>query len=81
MSETPAAAPPLELNYKEAEYRALLNYCGIDENNPERLKKLREVPVEKLVDAVKGVGVFFFHAYKDEKFWPRGIPTYLRRMN
>jgi carboxylesterase type B len=44
MSGTPTTGPPLELKYKEAEYRALLRYRGIDEDDPERLSKLREVP-------------------------------------
>lgn len=57
MSGTLATGPPLELNYKEAEYRALPRYCGIDEDDPERLNKLREVPVEKVVAAARGLGI------------------------
>jgi carboxylesterase type B len=76
MSGLPATVPPLALTYKEAEYHALLTYCNIYATDPKRLQKLREVPVEKLVDAIKGVGVFLHHSYRDEKFWPRGFPTY-----
>ena len=76
MSGLPASVPPLELKFKEAEYRALLKYCGIDEEDPRRLQKLREMPVQKLIDAIQGTGVFFHHSYQDEKFWPRGSPTY-----
>ena len=76
MSGLPATVPPLDLKYKEAEYRSLLKYCGIDQNDPARLEKLRRVPVEKVVDAIQGVGVFLHHSYRDEKFWPREFPTY-----
>jgi carboxylesterase type B len=76
MSGTPATGPPLELKYKEAEYRALLKFCGIDEDDPERLKKLREVPVGKLVAAARGTGIPVPHGFRDEKLWPRGFPTY-----
>ena len=76
MSGLPATVPPLDLKYKEAEYRSLLKYCGIDQNDPARLEKLRRVPVEKVVDAIQGVGVFLHHSYRDEKFWPKGFPTY-----
>jgi hypothetical protein len=53
-----------------------LKYCGIDQDDLARLKKLRQVPVEKVVDAIQGVGVFLHHRYRDEKFWPKGFPTY-----
>jgi carboxylesterase type B len=67
-SGLPATVPPLELKYKEAEYRSLLKYCGINETDPERLEKLRRVPVEKLVDAIQGVAIFLHHSYRDEIF-------------
>jgi carboxylesterase type B len=76
MSGLPATVPPLELKYKETEYRSLLKYCVIDETDPERLEKLRKVSVEKLVDAIQGVGIFLHHSYRDEELWPRGFPTY-----
>ena len=54
----------------------MLKYCEIDEDDPGRLQKLREVPVKKLVDAIQGVGIFLHHSYQDENFWPRGFPTH-----
>lgn len=76
MSGLPATVPTLDLKYKEAEYFSLLKYCAIEQNDPARLEKLRKIPVEKLVDAIQGVGVFLHHSYRDEKFWPKGFPTY-----
>jgi hypothetical protein len=76
MSGTTATGPPVELKYKEAEYRALLTYCGIDENDPDRLTKLREVPVEKLVEAIQGVGIPLFKSLRDDQFFTRGFPSW-----
>lgn len=76
MSGTTATGPPVDLKYKEAEYLALLGYLGIAGNDPQRLRKLREVPVERLVEAVDGVGIPLFRAYRDEVVWPRGFPGY-----
>ena len=76
MSGVPSTLPPLSLEYKEAEYRALLRFCGIDKNIPDRLAKLREVPVEKIVEASTGVGVLLHRGFRDVNFWPNGFPTY-----
>lgn len=76
MSGTTATGPPVDLNYKEAEYQALLTYCGIGVDDPERLKRLREVPVEKLIEAVDGLGVPLFNSLKSAEFYTRGFPTW-----
>jgi hypothetical protein len=76
MSGTVATGPPVELKYKEAEYLALLKYCGIDENDRDRLRKLGHMPVDKLIEAVNGVGIPLFNSLRDEGFFSRGFPTY-----
>ncbi|CZR55142.1 uncharacterized protein PAC_05028 [Phialocephala subalpina] len=60
MSGTPSTAPPVDLKYKEAEYRALLRYCGIEEGNGDGLEKLRSVKWERLLEAIGGVGIPIF---------------------
>lgn len=75
-SGTVATGPLAELKYKEAEYLALLKYCGIDEKDINRLEKLRGAPVEKLVEAVNGVEIPLFNSLRDEGFFTRGFPTY-----
>ena len=76
MSGVPVTVPPIDLKYKELEYIALLKYCGISEDDSERLKKLREIPVEKLIEAVGGVGIPMFNGLRDGSFFPKGSPTY-----
>lgn len=77
MSGTTATGPPVDLKYKEAEYRALLGYLGIDEKDgSERLRMLREVSAEKLVEAISGVGIPLFNSLRDGNFFPRGFPTW-----
>lgn len=76
MSGTAATGPPVELKYKEAEYLALLRYCGIDEKDPERLGKLRDVPVGKLVEAIDGVGIPLFKSLRSKDFFTRGFPSW-----
>lgn len=76
MSGVPSSVPPIDLKYKELEYLALLKRCGIGENEPDRLNKLRDVPVNKLVEAITEVGIPCFNGLKDEKLFPKGIPTY-----
>jgi hypothetical protein len=76
MSGTTATGPPVDLKHKEAEYLAVLGYCGISAEDPERLKKPRDVPVEKLVDVIDGVGVPLFNSLKNEDFYTRGFPTW-----
>jgi hypothetical protein len=78
-SELPSTLSPINLRHKEAEYRSLLNFCGIDGEDPNRLQKLRDVPVEKLVQSIMAVGMPMFHAYQDESFFPRGSPTYFTK--
>lgn len=76
MSGTPATAPPLTLQDKEAEYRKLLLCCGIDEEDPRRLEKLRDVPIIDLVKTIAKLGIGQFHCFGDKNFFPRGIPTW-----
>lgn len=76
MSGVPSTIPPAELKYKEAEYQALLKYLGIESDDPERLEKLRNVSSQKLVEAVRGVGLPFFTVYRNVGFFDRGFPTY-----
>jgi len=47
-----------------------LEFCGIEETDPERLEKLRTVLVEKLVAGVRGIGVFSTNLQLDERFFP-----------
>jgi hypothetical protein len=51
MSGLPTTLSPIDLRHKEAEYRALLSFCDINEEDPERLKRLRDGPAEKLLRA------------------------------
>ncbi|KAK9343196.1 Alpha/Beta hydrolase protein [Lipomyces starkeyi] len=44
--------------------------CGIDEEDPERLQKLRNVQVEKLVEGVDATGVLAFGPLADKGFFP-----------
>ena len=77
MSGTPATGPPVDLKYKEAEYRALLEYLEIEgKDGMERLGKLREVSAEKLVEAINGVGIPLFNSLRDNSFYTRGWPTW-----
>jgi hypothetical protein len=76
MSGVPITVPPINLKYKELEYVGLQKYCGISKDDPERLVKLREVPVEKWIEAVNGVGIPMFNILRDESFFPKGFPTY-----
>jgi hypothetical protein len=77
MSGTPATGPPVDLKYKEAEYRALLEYLEIEgKDGIERLGKLRLVSAEKLVEAINGVGIPLFNSLRDDSFYTRGWPTW-----
>jgi hypothetical protein len=81
MSATTATGPPVLLQQKEAEYLALLKYCGIVEKDPDRLAKLREVPIEKLIEAVDAIGISSFQSWRDEDFYTRGFPTWYTEGN
>lgn len=82
MSGTTATGPPVNLKYKEAEYRALLEYLRIEYggngeyDRKERLRKLREVSAEELVKAIDGVGIPLFNSLRDASFYTRGWPTW-----
>jgi len=77
-SGTTATGPPIDLKYKEAEYLALLQYCGISVDDPERLSKLRQIPVDQLVESINALSIPLFHMLKDESFFTRGFPTVRR---
>ena len=77
MSGTAATGPPVDLKYKEAEYQALLEFCGIvGKDGSERSRKLREVSAENLVEAIDGVGIPLFNSLRDESFYSRGWPNW-----
>lgn len=70
-SGTPAGnMAPMNLIAKEAQYLALLQYCGIKEDDERRLEKLREVPVETLVRAIRDLAVTDFGPWEDASFFP-----------
>jgi len=54
----------------EGQYQALLKYCGIDQQDPERLGKLREVPIEKLIKALIDLNVPLFSPLPHPDFFP-----------
>lgn len=76
MSATTATGPPVPLEQKETEYRALLAYCGINVEDPERLSRLREIPVTKLVEAADALGILLFNSLRSEDFFTRGFPSW-----
>jgi carboxylesterase type B len=69
-SGTPSLGTPIRLAVKERQYRQLLKFCGIDDDDPERLQKLRNVPVEKLIEGVRATGVVAFGPLADSRFFP-----------
>lgn len=75
-SGTATTIGPASLSKKEAEYRALLTYCGIREVGPQALEKLRAVPVATLVEAATAIMKGAFSPLAHESFFPV-IPNYL----
>jgi hypothetical protein len=53
----------------------MLDFCGIDRQDPGRLEKLRRILVEKLVAVVQGIGVFSCPSAEDADFF-LVAPTY-----
>lgn len=79
-SGTTATVPPAALGDKEAEYKSLLKFLGINHDDKDRLEKLRAVPAEKLVEANNGVGVPIHRPFADQEykgaFFSRGVPDW-----
>ncbi|KAM6520250.1 hypothetical protein FALCPG4_013799 [Fusarium falciforme] len=75
-SGTAAAISPTSLTSKENEYLALLKFCGIREDDPRRLEKLRAVPTAKIVEAVTAITKAAFSPLAHESFFPI-IPNYV----
>lgn len=74
-SGTVATGPPISVSQKENEYLALLKFCEIDEQAPDRLAQLKAVPSERIVEGVGALGIAIFAALADETFFDRGLPT------
>lgn len=75
-SGTATTIRPTPLSKKEGEYQALLEYCGISEDDPQRLEKLRAVPAAKIVEAATGIMKGAFSPLAHESFFPV-VPNYL----
>lgn len=70
ISPTPLSAE------KESLYKKILNYCGIDENDPQRLEKLRhDAPVTKLIGAAQALSKSAHTPLAHESFFPTS-PNY-----
>ncbi|EXA32045.1 hypothetical protein FOVG_16713 [Fusarium oxysporum f. sp. pisi HDV247] len=75
-SGTASAISPKPLANKEEEYQALLSFCGISLDDPQRLEKLRAVPTAKIVEAASSINKAAFSPLADKSFFPI-IPNYL----
>ncbi|RFU34812.1 hypothetical protein B7463_g1562, partial [Scytalidium lignicola] len=79
-SGTTATVPPVTAKEKEAEYKALLTFLGISYDDKERLKKLRSVSSQRLVDAINGVGLPVHRPVYDDQyekaFFNKGTPDW-----
>jgi carboxylesterase type B len=72
----PGNAPPVILDTKEGQYQRLLSYCGIDKDDPARLERLRQVPVERLVAAVADFDIPDWGPWAEKGFFPAAAPDY-----
>ncbi|KAF4428934.1 Carboxylesterase type B [Fusarium acutatum] len=75
-SGTASAISPKPLANKEGEYQALLRFCGIRVDDPQRLERLRAVPTAKIVEAASSINKAAFSPLADKSFFPI-IPNYL----
>ncbi|KAH7166571.1 Alpha/Beta hydrolase protein [Dactylonectria macrodidyma] len=75
-SGTASAISPTPCLKKEEEYQALLAFCGIDKDDPQRLEKLREVPTTKIVEAATALNKAAFSPLAHESFFSTA-PNYL----
>jgi hypothetical protein len=74
-SGTAVTINPTSLEAKEAEYQALLQYCGISREDPDRINKLQAVPVDKIVKAANHLNRGAFSPLAHESFFPK-VPSY-----
>lgn len=75
-SGTASTISPTPCSNKEEEYQALLVFCGIEKDDPQRLEKLREVPATKIVEAAKALSKAAFSPLAHESFFSIA-PNYL----
>ncbi|KAH7140075.1 Alpha/Beta hydrolase protein [Dactylonectria estremocensis] len=75
-SGTASAITPTPCSEKEQEYQALLAFCGIDKDDPQRLEKLREVPAAKIVEGATALTKAAFSPLAHESFFSTA-PNYL----
>ncbi|KAG5795627.1 hypothetical protein H9Q69_005306 [Fusarium xylarioides] len=75
-SGTASAISPKPLASKEEEYEALLSFCGINVDDPQRLEKLRAVPTATIVEAASSINKAAFSPLADKSPSPI-IPNYL----
>ncbi|KAH8729924.1 Alpha/Beta hydrolase protein [Ilyonectria robusta] len=75
-SGTASTISPTPCAKKEEEYLALLAFCGINKDDPQRLEKLREVPATKIVEATTVLMKGAFSPLAHESFFPIA-PNYL----
>ncbi|KAG9506481.1 hypothetical protein J7337_000012 [Fusarium musae] len=75
-SGTASAVSPKPLANKDEEYQALLKFCGISVDDPQRLEKLIAVPTDKIVEAATSINKAAFSPLADKSFFPI-IPNYL----
>lgn len=70
ISPTPLSAE------KESLYKVILNYCGIDGDDPQRLEKLRHnVPVAKIIGAAQALSKAAYAPLAHESYFPTS-PNY-----
>ncbi|KAF5716823.1 hypothetical protein FMUND_6119 [Fusarium mundagurra] len=65
---------------KGEEYQALLKFCGISVDDPQRLEKLRAVPTAKIIEAASSINKAAFSPLADKSSFPI-IPNYLNHAN
>lgn len=75
-SGTASTISPTPCAKKEEEYLALLAFCGINKDDPQRLEKLREVPATQIVEATTVLMKGAFSPLAHESFFPIA-PNYL----
>lgn len=81
LSGTAVTCKPTDRTSLEKLYLELLDYCGIDKLDPDRLRRLREdVPVPKLLDAIDALRVGHFNPLAESTFFPEA-PTYYNQAN
>lgn len=75
MSGNTSSSCPQSLDVGEVHYQGILAHLGINEPDASsRLSKLREVPVEKLLECVIVLQMFPMWAWADKEFFTNGLP-------